>query len=106
MMRHLKFATLMFAAILAGTLAGCATSPSCGSDHCQRDAQITAAVHALFDSYPALEPPNLLTVRTADRVVFLNGLVATDLQRNMAEDVALRAPGVAMVVNGIAVYER
>jgi osmotically-inducible protein OsmY len=98
--------TLTFAFILTGVLPGCATNPKCVSTGCQGDAKITAAVQALFDMYPVLEPPNLLTVQTADRVVFLNGLVATDLQRDMAESVALRAPGVAMVVNGIAVTER
>jgi len=98
--------TLALAGILVGALAGCATTPKCGSDGCQGDAKITADVQALFDMYPVLEPPNLLTVRTADRIVFLNGLVATDLQRDIAETVALRAPGVAMVVNGIAVTER
>jgi osmotically-inducible protein OsmY len=98
--------TLTFAVILSGLLPGCATNPKCGSDGCQADAKITAEVQALFDTYPVLEPPNLLTVQTADRVVFLNGLVATDLQRDIAETVAQRAPGVAMVVNGIAVTER
>ena len=98
--------TLAFAGILAAALAGCATNPKCGSDGCQGDAKITSDVQALFDMYPVLEPPNLLTVQTADRIVYLNGLVATDLQRDFAETVALRAPGVAMVVNGIAVTER
>jgi osmotically-inducible protein OsmY len=106
MISYSHLSTLTFAGILAGALPGCATNPKCVSSGCQGDAKITAAVQALFDTYPVLEPPNLLTVQTADRVVFLNGLVATDLQRDMAETVALRAPGVAMVVNGIAVTER
>jgi osmotically-inducible protein OsmY len=106
MISYSHLSTVTFAVILTGVLPGCATNPKCGSDGCQGDAKITAAVQALFDTYPVLEPPNLLTVQTADRVVFLNGLVATDLQRDMAETVALRAPGVAMVVNGIAVTER
>jgi osmotically-inducible protein OsmY len=106
MISYSHLSSLTFAVILTGVLPGCATNPKCGSDGCQGDAQITAAVQALFDTYPVLEPPNLLTVQTADRIVFLNGLVATDLQRDMAETVALRAPGVAMVVNGIAVTER
>jgi osmotically-inducible protein OsmY len=106
MISYLRLSTFTLAVILAGTLAGCATNPTCVPTGCQGDAKITAAVQALFDTYPVLEPPNLLTVQTADRVVFLNGLVATDLQRDIAESVALRAPGVAMVVNGIAVTER
>jgi osmotically-inducible protein OsmY len=106
MISYSHLSTLTFAVILTGVLPGCATNPTCGSTGCQGDAKITAAVQALFDTYPVLEPPNLLTVQTADRVVFLNGLVATDLQRDIAGDVALRAPGVAMVVNGIAVTEK
>jgi osmotically-inducible protein OsmY len=98
--------TLALAGILVAALAGCAVNPKCGSAGCQGDAKITADVQALFDMYPVLEPPNLLTVQTADRIVYLNGLVATDLQRDIAETVALRAPGVAMVVNGISVTER
>lgn len=106
MISYSHLSTLTFAVILTGILPGCAINPKCRSDGRQGDAKITAEVQALFDTYPVLEPPNLLTVQTTDRVVFLNGLVATDLQRDIAETVALRAPGVAMVVNGIAVTER
>jgi osmotically-inducible protein OsmY len=102
MLRHVQFATLISAAVLAGVLPGCATNPPCGSERCQRDTKITAEVQALFDMTPVLEPPNMLTIQTSDRVVFLYGLVANDLERQTAETVALRAPGVVMVVNGIA----
>jgi osmotically-inducible protein OsmY len=50
-----------------------------------------------------LEPPNLLTVRTLDHVVYLSGVVDTDFERQMAESVALEAKGVARVVNSIGV---
>jgi osmotically-inducible protein OsmY len=106
MSSYSHLSTLTFAVILAGVLPGCATNQKCGSDGCKGDAKITAEVQALFDTYPVLQPPNLLTVQTSDRIVFLNGLVATDLQRDMAETVAYRVPGIAMVVNGIAVTER
>jgi osmotically-inducible protein OsmY len=58
-------------------------------------------VRALFDQHPALEPPNLLEVQTLNHVVYLTGLVDTDLERQMAESVALEAKGVAKVVNSI-----
>jgi osmotically-inducible protein OsmY len=106
MISRISLSILTCAVILTGVLPGCATNPKCGSNGCQGDAKITAEVQALFDTYPVLEPPNVLTVQTADRVVFLNGLVATDLERDIAETVALRASGVAMVVNGIAVTEK
>jgi osmotically-inducible protein OsmY len=106
MISYPHLSTLTVAVILTGVLPGCAANPKCAADGCQGDAKITADVQALFDLYPVLEPPNLLSVQTADRVVYLKGLVATDLQRGIAETVALRAPGVAMVVNDIAVTER
>jgi osmotically-inducible protein OsmY len=63
--------------------------------------KITAEVWALLNQHPALEPPNLLTVQTLDHVVYLYGVVDTDLEREMAETVALQAAGVAKVVNSI-----
>jgi osmotically-inducible protein OsmY len=41
-------------------------------------------------------------VQTREGVVYLTGQVATDLQRQSAETVAGQVPGVARVVNSIA----
>jgi osmotically-inducible protein OsmY len=89
------------ALVLLAALAGCAAYTKCGIGGCPGDAKITAEVQALFDEHPALEPPNLLHVQTLDRVVYLTGLVDTDLERQMAESVARQAAGVAGVVNSI-----
>jgi len=89
------------ALVLTAALAGCAAYTKCGIGGCPGDAQISAEVRALFSEHPALELPNLLQVRTLDRVVYLTGLVDTDLERQMAESVALQAAGVAKVVNSI-----
>jgi osmotically-inducible protein OsmY len=40
-------------------------------------------------------------VQTLDHVVYLSGVVDTDLERQMAESVAREAPGVAKVINSI-----
>jgi osmotically-inducible protein OsmY len=40
-------------------------------------------------------------VQTLDHVVYLNGLVDTDLERQLAESVAAGAKGVTRVVNSI-----
>jgi len=48
-----------------------------------------------------LQPPNLIQVQTLDHVVYLSGLVDTDFQQQMAQSVALQAPGVSRVVNSI-----
>ncbi len=89
------------ALLLSGAGAGCAAFDRCGFAGCAGDAQITAEVHALFEQHPALEPPNLLRVQTLHRVVYLYGLVDTDLERRLAESVAAEAPGVKRVENSI-----
>jgi osmotically-inducible protein OsmY len=90
-------------AVLLAALSGCAAYDKCGFDGCSGDAKITSEVQALFVQHPALGPPNLLKVQTVDRVVYLYGLVDTDLERETAESVAGEAPGVARVVNSIGI---
>jgi osmotically-inducible protein OsmY len=92
---------LAFSLLLAVLLPGCAAYQKCGFGNCPGDAHITEEVRALFDRHPVLEPPNLLNIRTVDGVVYLTGLVDTDLERQIAESVAHEAPGVVMVVNSI-----
>jgi osmotically-inducible protein OsmY len=92
---------LAFALTLTGALSGCAAYRKCGFAGCPDDARITADVQALFSQHPALEPPNLLRVQTLDHVVYLNGLVDTDLELQMAESVARQVTGVSKVVNSI-----
>jgi osmotically-inducible protein OsmY len=90
-----------FIIVLAAALPGCAVYEKCGLRGCPGDADTTARVNALFDQHPVLEPPNLLHVQTLDHVVYLTGLVDTDLERQIAESVALEAGGVTKVVNSI-----
>jgi len=89
--------------ILAGALLGCAAYKKCGFDGCPGDSQTTAQVRALFDQHTELKPPTLLDVQTVNHVVYLYGLVDTDLQREMAESAARQAPGVTKVVNSIGI---
>lgn len=98
-----QFYALTFALILAAAVPGCAAYRKCGFSGCPGDAKITADVQALFDQHPALQPPNVLSVRTLDHVVYLSGLVDTDLERQMAESVALQAAGVSKVINSIGI---
>jgi osmotically-inducible protein OsmY len=98
MRRRTQLSTLAFTIVLIG---GCAAYRKCGLGGCPGDAEITANVRAMFKEHPALEPPNLLTVQTFNHVVYLYGLVDTDLEREMAESVALQAAGVTKVVNSI-----
>src|ERR1700692_1549736 len=92
---------LAFTLVLTGALPGCAAYRKCGFGGCPGDAEITTEVRAQFDQHPVLEPPNLLQVQTLDHVVYLTGLVDTDLERQMAESVAGEVPGVTKVINSI-----
>jgi osmotically-inducible protein OsmY len=103
-MKTLKRAgALALAACLACALAACAPFEKCGFAGCPGDAQITADVRALFDHHPELGPSGLLSVQTLDGVVYLYGVVDTDLVREEAESIALQGRGVKKVVNSLGV---
>jgi osmotically-inducible protein OsmY len=88
--------------MLTGALPACAAYRKCGFAGCPGDAKITADVRALIEHYPALNPPNSVRVQTLDHVVYLTGEVNTDLERSMADSVALAVAGVTRVVNSIS----
>jgi osmotically-inducible protein OsmY len=103
-MNTLKWAgALAVAACMACALGACAPIEKCGFAGCPGDAQITADVRALFDRHPELGPAALLSIKTLDGVVYLGGIVNTDLVREAAESIALQAHGVKMVVNSLGV---
>ncbi|MGO9803743.1 MAG: BON domain-containing protein [Steroidobacteraceae bacterium] len=86
---------------IAGSLSGCAAYrvwQKCGSG-CPGDAQLAAQVRARIAQHTELLAPNEVDVRVLDGVVYLSGLVATDLQRDTAEAVARSAPGSPRVVD-------
>jgi osmotically-inducible protein OsmY len=89
--------------LLATTLAGCASFEKCTKAACAGDPTITADVSALLDGHTELGPPGSIRVQTIDGVVYLNGLVNTDLDSQNAEAIAYQAPNVKNVVNSIAV---
>jgi len=91
------------AVILIGAAAGCASQPACTTAECKDDAKITADVRERFKDYPALQPPNQVSVRTVNRVVYLSGVVDTEFERQLAESVAERADGASRVVNTLGV---
>jgi osmotically-inducible protein OsmY len=102
--RIAKLCGAAIAIVWLAVLPGCAvyqTYEKCGFGGCADDQRITRDVQALFHQHPALEPPNLIEVQTLDHVVYLNGLVDTDLERQMAESVAAGAKGVRRVINSI-----
>jgi osmotically-inducible protein OsmY len=88
---------------VAVALPGCATNGKCESGGCSSDAKITTNVQTLFNQHPELGPPNLISVRTLDNVVYLSGEVSAREFATSAEAVAREAPGVTRVVNSISV---
>jgi osmotically-inducible protein OsmY len=103
-MRNGNPVVLAFILLCTGSLSlqGCVSSSQCASEECKNDAKITAAVQAQLKEHRELGGPNSVYVQTRGGIVYLTGQVATDLQRQTAEDVAGKVPGVVRVVNSIA----
>ena len=88
--------------LMAGILPGCSLFPKCSPENCAVDAQIKQDVDAVFTEHTELGPPGTIRVQSINKVVYLNGLVNSDLERQNAEALALRVPNVKEVVNSIA----
>jgi len=93
---------LVPAAIAASLLSACATYRKCGLTGCEGDARITASVETRLRENRAIEEWGI-RVQTLDRVVYLYGLVDTSLERSIIEATVLEVPGVARVVDSIAI---
>ena len=89
----------LLAAVVLVSFAGCASLAPCGIKGCPDDRRITAQVRGLLDEHDELGAPNLVTVQTVDRVVYLRGLVGTPYQKRLAQYLAGQASGAARVVN-------
>ena len=91
----------LIAVVLLAAFSGCTAYQKCGTGGCPGDAEITAAVQAAYAQHAELQAPNTINVHTINHVVYLYGLVATDLQRQTAESIAMQVPNVTKVVNSI-----
>jgi osmotically-inducible protein OsmY len=87
--------------LLACVLPGCSVFPKCSPENCAIDAQIKQDVDALFAEHTELGPPGTIRVQSINKVVYLNGLVNSDLERQNAEALAYQIPNVKDVVNSI-----
>ena len=91
---------------LAGSLGACAGvrgAGDCAHGGCTADAQLAAAVEARIYRHPELRPPNLIYVRARGGVVYLSGLVSTELQREIAVAAARQVPGERRVLDDIGI---
>jgi hypothetical protein len=102
MHRNIAPARVAVAAVLL-CIAGCASLEGCGTEGCRDDRRISGEVRALLEGHPSLEPPNRVRVQTVDRVVYLNGLVDTPYEKELAEALARQAKGPVRGVNLIGV---
>lgn len=100
--------------LLAGTLlwgalmSGCApyrVYQKCGFAGCPGDRDLARSVRARLDQHTALLAPNLVYVKALDHVVYLSGWVDTDLQRKLAQDLAMETDGVTRVVNSLGLSD-
>jgi osmotically-inducible protein OsmY len=105
MREFIAYSTIAGSTLLIA-LSGCASFRGCGAADCQGDREITSDVEHLIDGTPALMGSVPITVQTNRGVVYLNGMVETDLERYMAENLAKQVPNVAMVVNDVSVQEK
>jgi len=87
--------------LLAGmSLSGCASLETCKGAACSADDGITTSVKSELAEHPELRD---IGVQTIEGVVYLRGLVDTNVEREEAESAARRVTGVTSVVNTIAV---
>jgi len=89
----------LLAAVVLVTLMGCASLAPCGIKGCPDDRRITAEVRDKLVEHDELGAPNVVTVQTVNRVVYLRGLVGTPYQKRLAQYLAGQAPGATSVVN-------
>lgn len=97
----MRLYTLTLTLLLAAGLSGCASFGKCDAANCTGDAKITADVHALIKEHPEFGPPAGIRVQTINGVVYLNGLVDTDLERLNAGALVLQVANVKDVVNSL-----
>lgn len=91
---------VLFASSLV--FSGCETFWKCTGTACAADEAITEDVNARFADYPALAADSL-RVQTLHQVVYLTGMVDTDVERLLAVSLAGDVDGVKRVVDSVSV---
>lgn len=103
-MRPFKL-TWLLAPIAVCALNACAMSEvyrKCGFSGCPGDKKISSDVESALEKHLDIETSSI-QVQTLDGVVYLYGLVATDLERSIIETLASNTPGVTHVVDSIGI---
>ncbi len=93
---------LIFAVVLAGTVAACSSFGGCKSSACVEDERVSADVENTLHAHPAFRMGNI-HVQAKDGIVYLSGLVDTESEQMDAASIAGDVPGVRKVVNNLGV---
>jgi osmotically-inducible protein OsmY len=101
-MNNVKTLPAALVLILAAALSGCAALGKCSPENCANDVKITADVADMLGAHSEFGPPGTIQVQTINGVVYLNGLVNSDMERQNAETLVLRLPNVKDVVNSLS----
>ena len=101
-MNNLKTFSAALVMTLAAALSGCAVFEKCSPENCATDAKITADVGDMLSAHSEFGPPGTIQVQTVNGVVYLNGLVNSDMERQNAETLVMRIPNVKDVVNSLS----
>jgi osmotically-inducible protein OsmY len=101
MTKPARFYALTLTWLLAAGLSGCVGFGKCDPENCANDAKITADVGAMIKEHRELGAPAAFHVQTINGIVYLNGIVETDLERRSFESLVMRVPNVKDVVNSL-----
>ena len=105
-MIKLRVCTAMAAVVILGAaLPAFADNYSSAPNIKAGDAEVTAAVKSAIARHSSLVGPNQIYVATRNGVVYLSGIVGSDLAVADAEDLARRVPGVTRVVSTVSITQ-
>jgi hypothetical protein len=96
-----RLSALALGFLWVAALPGCAVFPKCEPENCAADAELKRNVEEVFADHAEFGAPGTIRVQSINKVVYLNGLVNSDFERQSAEALALSVPGVKDVVNSI-----
>jgi osmotically-inducible protein OsmY len=89
------------ALVLAGAMSGCVGFGRCSPENCASDKATLAQVNDALASHRELGAPAAIHAQVINGVVYLSGLMDTELEVRRAESIAAQVPGVKDVVNSL-----
>ena len=98
---HSRLLSLTLACLFTAGLSGCVGFGKCDPENCANDAKITADVRAMVKDHRELGAPAAFHIQTINGIVYLNGIVDTDLERRSFESLVMQLPNVKDVVNSL-----